>query len=147
MDDRHDVVNSGFWDGREAVIANLRALADSAPTSFTVVATRGERLVLTRMCSPNRNQQYGDFSSDMFILAEINAEELISAQVGFNIDDIDVGVRGTRRPVTSRAKRPPPRTRGRWSHRPTPSSTGTYYPQWIWPPLIIGEEHRSLLTT
>jgi hypothetical protein len=89
VDDRHDVVNSGFWDGREAVIANLRALAEAAPTSSVVVATRGERLVLTRMCSPNRNQQYGEFSSDMFVLAEIDPEERISAQIGFNMDDID----------------------------------------------------------
>lgn len=89
VDDRHDVVNSGCWEGREAVIANLRSLAESAPTSSTVIATRGERLAMTRICSPNRNRQYGEFSSDMFIVAEIDADQRISAQIAFDVDDID----------------------------------------------------------
>ncbi|OMC26522.1 hypothetical protein A5737_14700 [Mycobacterium colombiense] len=90
VDDRHDVVNSGIWKGREAVITNLRALADSAPSSSTVIATRGERLALTRICSPNRNQQYGEFSSDMFIVAEIDGEARITAQIAFDVDDVEV---------------------------------------------------------
>src|SRR6185312_1037013 len=57
VDDRHDVVNVGLWDGRDAVIANLRALADAAPATVTAIATRGERLALSRMRSPNRDQQ------------------------------------------------------------------------------------------
>ncbi|OMC30923.1 regulator [Mycobacterium colombiense] len=90
VDDRHDVVNSGIWKGRETVITNLRALADSAPSSSTVIATRGERLALTRICSPNRNQQYGEFSSDMFIVAEIDGEARITAQIAFDVDDVEV---------------------------------------------------------
>ncbi|WP_081395981.1 BTAD domain-containing putative transcriptional regulator [Mycobacterium colombiense] len=90
VDDRHDLVNSGIWKGREAVITNLRALADSAPSSSTVIATRGERLALTRICSPNRNQQYGEFSSDMFIVAEIDGEARITAQIAFDVDDVEV---------------------------------------------------------
>ncbi|WP_081389561.1 BTAD domain-containing putative transcriptional regulator [Mycobacterium colombiense] len=90
VDDRHDVVNSGIWKGREAVITNLRALADSAPSSSTVIATRGERLALTRICSPNRNQRYGEFSSDMFIVAEIDGEARITAQIAFDVDDVEV---------------------------------------------------------
>ncbi|OBH55341.1 hypothetical protein A5687_03085 [Mycobacterium mantenii] len=89
VDDRHDVVNSGFWNGRDAVIANLRALADAAPVQATVTATRGEHLVLTRICSPNRNLHYGEFSSDMLILAEIDAEERIAAQLTFGVDNVD----------------------------------------------------------
>ncbi|OBH69288.1 regulator [Mycobacterium mantenii] len=89
VDDRHDVVNSGFWNGRDAVIANLRALADAAPVPATVTATRGEHLVLTRICSPNRNLHYGEFSSDMLILAEIDAEERIAAQLTFDVDNVD----------------------------------------------------------
>src|SRR6202012_5209918 len=89
VDDRHDVVNSGFWDGRDTVIANLQALADAAPTTSTVIATRGERLALSRMRSPNRNPQYGDFSSDMLVIAEIDADHRIAAQLAFDADDVD----------------------------------------------------------
>jgi hypothetical protein len=89
IDDRHDVVNVGLWDGRDVVIANLQALAEAAPTSLTVIATRGERLVLSRMHSPNRDLQYGDFSSDMLVLAEIDTDERIAAQIAFDVDDVD----------------------------------------------------------
>ena len=92
VDDRHDVVNSGFWDGRDVVIANLRALADGAPSTATVIATRGERLALGQILSPNRDLQQGEFDVEMLILAEIDADERITAQVAFNVDEIDSAI-------------------------------------------------------
>ncbi|MEE2852463.1 MAG: BTAD domain-containing putative transcriptional regulator [Actinomycetota bacterium] len=90
IDDRRRVTTTfGFWDGRDAVLANLRALADAAPTTWAVIATRGERLALTRICSPNRDVRQGEFSSDMLILAEIDGEARIAAQVAFDVEDID----------------------------------------------------------
>ncbi|OBF99157.1 hypothetical protein A5772_13185 [Mycolicibacter sinensis] len=89
VDDRRRVTSSGFWSGRDAVTENLRALADAAPMPLSVVATRGERLALTHVCSPNRNLQYGQFSSDMLILAEVDANDRITAQLAFDVDDMD----------------------------------------------------------
>ena len=89
VDDRRRVTSSGFWSGRDAVTENLRALADAAPLPLSVVATRGERLALTHVCSPNRNLQYGQFSSDMLILAEIDVNDRITAQLAFDVDDMD----------------------------------------------------------
>ncbi len=50
-DDRRRVVNAGVRHGRDAEIANLRAVADVGVKNMTstVIATRGERLVLTRV--------------------------------------------------------------------------------------------------
>ncbi|WP_081293082.1 hypothetical protein, partial [Mycobacterium colombiense] len=92
VDDRRRVTSSGFWDGRDVVMANLRALADAAPVAWAVIATRGEHLALTRICSPNRNQQYGEFSSDMLIVAEIDTDERIAAQLAFDVDDMDAAI-------------------------------------------------------
>ncbi|WP_231995956.1 BTAD domain-containing putative transcriptional regulator [Mycobacterium sp. 852002-51163_SCH5372311] len=90
IDDRHDMVTTaGFWDGRDAVIANLQALAEAAPISWSVVATRAERLTLTRICSPNRDQRQGEFSIEMLVVAEIDTDERIASQLSFDIDDID----------------------------------------------------------
>ena len=52
VEDRNYMVNAGFWDGRDAVIANLQALEEAgARITFTVIATRGERLALSS-CVP-----------------------------------------------------------------------------------------------
>jgi hypothetical protein len=92
VDDRRRVTSSGFWDGRDAVLANLRALADAAPAAWAVIATRGEQLAVTRICSPNRDVRQGEFSSDMLILVEINTDERIAAQLAFDVDDIDAAL-------------------------------------------------------
>ncbi len=51
-DDRRRVVNAGVRHGRDAEIANMRAIADlGANVTSIVMATRGERLVLARVRS------------------------------------------------------------------------------------------------
>ena len=49
-DDRRRVVNAGIQLGRDADIANMRAIADVGATNIasTNIATRGERLALSR---------------------------------------------------------------------------------------------------
>jgi hypothetical protein len=93
LDHRSRVVNVGFWSGRDAIIANQRSLANAVSPEnimLTVIATRGERLALTRMHSPsNRDPQNGEFVSEMLIVAEIDSDGKISAHVGFDGDDID----------------------------------------------------------
>jgi len=90
IDDRRRVVNVGFWDGSDVVISNLRALAESAANiTSTVIATRGERLALSRICAPNRDAQHEEFGVEMLGIAEINTDERILAHVLFDPDDID----------------------------------------------------------
>jgi tetratricopeptide (TPR) repeat protein len=90
--DRRSVVNAGLWDGRDVVIANMRALAvGGAHITSTVLATRGERLALRRICSSNPEPQYGQFGVEMLIVVEIDADDKIAAQILFDPDDVDTG--------------------------------------------------------
>ncbi|CAM2767742.1 SnoaL-like domain-containing protein [Mycobacterium intermedium] len=90
IDDRHDVVNVGFWDGRDAVIENLRALSEAGEnTTLSVIATRGERLALTRMTSLSREPRYGEFRSEMLMVVEIDCDGRIGAQVSFAPNDFE----------------------------------------------------------
>jgi class 3 adenylate cyclase len=89
-DDRRSVVNSGVRHGRDNQLADMRSLADfEANITATVIAIRGERLVLTRVCSSNRNLRHGEWDTQWLVLAEIGADELFSAHVVFDADDID----------------------------------------------------------
>src|SRR5581483_8140941 len=90
MDDRRRVVNAGVQHGRDAHIADLRAIAEFAQnTTSTVVATRGERLVLTRISSSNRDVGAEEVSAEVLCVVEIDADERIVARVGFDLDDTD----------------------------------------------------------
>ena len=90
IDDRRRVVNAGFWNGRKVVIANMRALDEGgAHITRTVIATRGERLALTRICSSNRDPRHGDYVVEMLGIGEINSDERFTAHVLFDPDDID----------------------------------------------------------
>ena len=89
IDDRRHVVNAGVRHGRDAEIANVRALADIGVRSATstVIAVRGGRLFLGRLCV------WGGWSqseaSETLCVLEINAENQIVARVLFDADDID----------------------------------------------------------
>ncbi|MDQ1447218.1 MAG: hypothetical protein QOC79_189, partial [Actinomycetota bacterium] len=89
IDDRRHVVNAGVRRGRDAEIANVRALADIGVRSATstVIAVRGGRLFL------GRHGVWGGWSdsevSETLCVLEINAENQIVARVLFDADDID----------------------------------------------------------
>ncbi|HYY01815.1 MAG TPA: hypothetical protein VE908_20075, partial [Mycobacterium sp.] len=90
-DDRRRVVGAGVRDGRDAQIADLRAIADLWITNvkMTVIATRGERLVLRSLSFSNRDQGSEAFLSDVLSVAEINADGRYLANVTFELDDLD----------------------------------------------------------
>ena len=90
-DDRRRVVGSGLRHGRDAQIADMRAIADLWITNVTstVIATRGERLALTRTGYSGRDQQSEAFRTDALAVGEINADGKIAAAVAFDPDDID----------------------------------------------------------
>jgi hypothetical protein len=89
-DDRRRVVNAGVQHGRDVEIANMRALAEvGANIALTVMATRGERLALTRLCSSNDGLRHGEFGVELLTVIEINPDNEIATGVLFEADDID----------------------------------------------------------
>lgn len=90
-DDRRRVVGAGVRHGRDAEIVNMRAIADVGITNITstVIATRGERLVLTRDRYSGRDQGPGAFHTEVLGIVEISADNRFVAGVWFDLDDID----------------------------------------------------------
>ena len=88
-DDRRRVVGAGVRLGRDAQIADVRAIADLWIMRPTVMATRGDRLVLMRVHFSGRDQGPAAFLTEVLGIVEINADERIVATVAFGIDDID----------------------------------------------------------
>ena len=87
-DDRRRLVSAGIRRGRDSAIASLQAgadLADPAVTT-TVIATRGERLALSRDFFSIEGQR---FDAELLGVVEIDAHDRISARVIFGLDDID----------------------------------------------------------
>jgi hypothetical protein len=88
-DDRRRVVNAGIQHGRDVELANMRSLAEiGADITSTAVATRGQRLVLSRISSANRDLGHGEFGAEMLSLIEIDTDHRIAAGVLFDTDDI-----------------------------------------------------------
>ena len=90
-DDRRRVVGSGVRIGREAQLADMRAIADLfiANMTWTDIATRGDRLVLFRVGFLDRDQKPDAFHTEVLCVAEIDADERIVASVSFDLDDVD----------------------------------------------------------
>ncbi|ORA97076.1 regulator [Mycobacterium mantenii] len=90
-EDRRHVVNAGRTQEREVAIANIRATADLGVTldKSDVVATRGERLALSRArwCGPDQGPEA--FHSCVLNVVEITTDERIAAHVSFDVSDID----------------------------------------------------------
>lgn len=90
-DDRRRVVNSGIRQGREAEIANARAVADLGTTNITVtaIAIRGDRLGLGLLRYSGRDSRPEAFHTDVLSIVEINADRQIAGSVMFDLDDLD----------------------------------------------------------
>jgi hypothetical protein len=90
-DDRRSVVGSGILHGRDIDVANIQAIADLGATDLTstVIATRGERLVLTRLRLSGRDQRPEAFHSEMLGIVEIDADNRVAARFLFDLNDID----------------------------------------------------------
>ncbi|MDT5210295.1 MAG: hypothetical protein QOF67_2710, partial [Mycobacterium sp.] len=90
-DDRRRVVSGGIRRGRDAQIANLRAVVDVGVRNIelVVIATRGERLALCRARVSGGDQRAEAFALEMLSIVEIGGDGLISAAISFDVDDID----------------------------------------------------------
>src|SRR5277367_5601759 len=94
-DDRRRVVNGGNQDGRDVDVATMRALADLgvAHIASTVIATRGERLALTRSRMSGRDQRPDAFYTEALTILEVDADNRGAAKVVFDPDDIDAAIK------------------------------------------------------
>ncbi|HTR49771.1 MAG TPA: hypothetical protein VMJ10_03625 [Kofleriaceae bacterium] len=90
-DDRRRVVGAGRRLGRDAVIAEISALAGIGVQTMTadIIAVRGDRLVLSRVRSSGRDQRPDAFRTDVLDVLEINADGRVMARVVFDPDEID----------------------------------------------------------
>ena len=97
-------------------IADMQTIADLGITNgtMTVIATRGERLALSRSRLSGQDQGPEAFNTEILGLVEINADERVVASVAFDPDESTRPSKSST-PGTSPAKRPPTRTRGRSS--------------------------------
>ncbi|MGQ9406667.1 BTAD domain-containing putative transcriptional regulator [Mycolicibacterium gilvum] len=88
--DRRRVVNGGTQRGRDAVLANMRAIADVGVTNIepSVVASRGDRVVLIsqRVSGDRRPEAFG---TDVLMVLAVDAENRFAVGVAFDVDDID----------------------------------------------------------
>lgn len=89
-DDRRPLVGVGVRCGRATVIADWRATANVGvqKVTSTVVATRGERLVLNRCRFSGRDQRPAAFHTDVLGLLELDTNQRIAASVMLDLDDI-----------------------------------------------------------
>ncbi|MEB4211376.1 BTAD domain-containing putative transcriptional regulator [Mycobacterium sp. 94-17] len=92
-DDRRRLVGSGVRHGRDAHLADMRARAELwRNRTSTVIATRGERLALTRIGLASLDQGREGFVTEVPIVHEINADGRLAAGVAFNLDDLDAAI-------------------------------------------------------
>ena len=77
-------------DGRDAVIAEMPAMADGRrhEHNVAIVATRGERLALTRIATPRPRPRAERFHVEVLDVVEIDAEERVVAHVEFDPNDL-----------------------------------------------------------
>ena len=93
-DDRRRVVNAGVRRGRDAAVQDAHANADlgAKDITSTVIATRGEHLVLLSAQYSSSTQRPEAFHVDVLNIYEIDADERIAAIVTFDLDDFDVAI-------------------------------------------------------
>jgi hypothetical protein len=93
-EDRRRVVNAGNQHGRDADIANMRAIAavGVANIALTTIATRGERLALSRARMSGRDQRPEAFYTETLTILEVDTNNRAAAQVVFDPDDIDAAL-------------------------------------------------------
>lgn len=90
-DDRRRVVSAGRRCGRDAVIADLRAIAGLGATSIAskVLAVRGDRLVLNKTRFSGGDAPPERYDAEALVLVEIDCDDRMTAHIAFDIDDLD----------------------------------------------------------
>src|ERR1044072_4467914 len=88
LDDRRSVVNAGTRQGRDAAIADARAVAELGGTRITseVIAIRGENLFLNRSHLSSRDQGPEAFHTESLCVAAADDDGRIVVRVVFDPD-------------------------------------------------------------
>ncbi len=87
-EDRRRVVNAGLLQGKDAVLEEISALAELNVDLMTdVIATRGTRLVLSRVQASGSDQGSDGFYVVGFDILELDADGRAVARVVFDLDD------------------------------------------------------------
>ena len=128
-DDRRRVVNAGIRHGRDAEIANMRAVADLGVSTTTSTPSRPAGSASSSAVSDSRvsDQRPEAFHTEVLSIVEIDADERIAALVTFDPDDIDAAFEELDARYLAGEAAAHAHT---WSviARPTPRSTGANYP-------------------
>ncbi|MFG1932828.1 BTAD domain-containing putative transcriptional regulator [Mycobacterium sp. NPDC048908] len=90
-EDRRRVISSGIQRGRDAQIANLRAVVEVGVRKLdaTVIATRGDRLALGRTRVSGGGRRAEAFNLEMLTVIETDADNRIVAGISFDLQDLD----------------------------------------------------------
>lgn len=93
-DDRRRVVNVELRRGRDAAIEQVLATVDLGVSMTTpeVIATRGERLVLSRIQWSDPDHGSEPFFTDVLNLVEIGTDERIVSRIWFDPNDFDSAI-------------------------------------------------------
>lgn len=95
-DDRRRVVNAGIRHGRDVQLADSQVAAEVGGAQYvaaTVLATRGDRLVLSHVRAINSNTPSGEIGTQMLGIVEIDSESRIAVMISFGEDDIEAAFR------------------------------------------------------
>ena len=89
IDDRRRPVNAGVVKGRDAIVESIKATADLGNTNVTstVLATRGERLILTSGGYSGKDQGPEAFRTELLTVIEINDDNRTCGAVVFDRGD------------------------------------------------------------
>ena len=88
-DDRRRVTGAGTRRGRDAEIENMRAVADlGANITTDVIATRGDRLALTRT---HVSVQQG-FVGELLVVIETDLDGRMAATILFDLEDFEAAI-------------------------------------------------------
>ena len=89
--DHRRIVNAGVRRGRDVHMANMRAVAEVGFENLasTVLATRGQRLVLSRTRAAVRGLPPEEVGAESIMIVEIDEDDRLAANDLFDLDDID----------------------------------------------------------
>nr|WP_231988704.1 BTAD domain-containing putative transcriptional regulator [Mycobacterium sp. 1274761.0] len=93
-DDRRRGANHGVQYGRDFVLANSQTAATLGATHIAVdvLATRGDRLALCRVCHFGDSQRPAEFHMESLGVVEVNTDGRVVTHVAFSVADLDAAL-------------------------------------------------------
>ena len=94
VEDRRQGLRREGTAGATTILGEVLGIADLGVKSMTsdVIAIRGERLAILRTVYSGRDQRPDAFHTELLRIAEVDAEERITATISFDIDDFKAAI-------------------------------------------------------